>query len=389
MCRFYGDVLLVVKLNPVRIPWVDLLLHYYSAGFPNIAVFSALRHGDSARDKFLSFGARNVTVHLLDDNYGFCDHETIAFSLDAWPNFSGYMYLSDDVLFCFWKALGFPKHLIWRQNPLYKSGMTPGKREIDAVASLFQEEPSLRNVLSVRRLPYAPTSGIYYVPRWVAQGRLFQRLSAVLLRHRTYNEWGTPILLRGVQGTTEHVPLRGRLVWGRQRKQLRRMLSHEAVWYHPVRASGEAFMRVLHYVHREPELGRFTRLSTEELFLSPCLNCATHPRAQLSSKGLYHTCYRASDSLCNASMRRGHSTTLSQFFDQVTDFNAGGVKLPRRVGGNVVVPLSRRGEVNKLELPHEGFWDENVTRAVFGTYYPSLNRSCHRSRWSRPFPQCC
>ena len=37
-CRFFRDVLLVIKLNPVRLLWLDILLNFYGTGFPNIVL---------------------------------------------------------------------------------------------------------------------------------------------------------------------------------------------------------------------------------------------------------------------------------------------------------------------------------------------------------------
>jgi hypothetical protein len=58
-CAFYSDVLLVVKLNPVRLLWLDVLQRFYGRGMPNMVFFSSLRKGErhDGDGKYLGVGS--------------------------------------------------------------------------------------------------------------------------------------------------------------------------------------------------------------------------------------------------------------------------------------------------------------------------------------------
>lgn len=396
-CTFYSDVLLVVKLNPTRILWADALLQFYGTGFQHIVFFSALKRNDTSRHKYLRVGAYNIEVHLLDDNYGFCDHETVARASEWWPDFAGYLFLSDDVLFEFWKLFGASKHSVWKQNPQWRpeSLMTASERR--AVAQLEREHPSLLS--RIRRkgqdafvYPFAATSGVYFVP--TAAVRTFRLVSSTLMAHRTYNEWGTPIALLGAQSASaeEHVTLKGRLIWGKKRLQaLRTMLQSHHTWYHPVRASSETFARMLHWIRSAENVRKDSLISAKVLFAS-CFVCATHRPELILKKGLYHSCKAAESAetgaLCRSERGRAEDnwdlTTRDNMAMTAPKLSTGGLSM---IGGNVHVPRTWIGVANPLEVDHEGFWGKDVTDYVFRTYYPMLNRS-HIAGLGR-YPQCC
>lgn len=396
VCSFYSDVLLVIKLNPVRILWVDLLLNFYGTGFPHIVFFSALRHGDPVLYRPITVGSRNTTVHLVEDNYGFCDHEVVAAASAWFPEYSGYLFLSDDVLFAFWKVIELSKDAIWRQ-PSKNRGieeMTDSERR--AVRDLASELPSVRAAFPApaRSFPFAPTSGIYFVPQSAAAA--FRDVSAVLYRHRTYNEWGTPIVLAAAAAAsgvrTLFIP--GKLQWGKKRFFALKLMHRDRIWYHPVRASGETFLRLTLWIHRvrEPMVAK-TTFSVIDLYSDACLECATHPVNQFVKKGLYHSCREAPphrQEMCPQVARSAHEVgTYTAVVVERSHLE--GVPATQFVGGRVFVPRGWRGLQNPFELAHEGFWGREVTTEVYNSWLPSVNATVRKETlpFTLPFPQCC
>jgi hypothetical protein len=381
-CQFFADVLLVVKLNPVRLLWLDLLLNFYGTGFPHIVFFSSLRKGDTTSGKYLTIGAWDTRVHMIDDNYGFCDHETVAAAMRMWPGrFSGYLYLSDDVLLEFWKLVGNDKTLVWKQKPTSHVARLQ-EAERSAMQELLEKLPQLRHRLDIRNPPFAATSGVYYVPSSTSD--VFQRASTIFLRHRTYNEWGTPIVLQLLHdASVPFVVLHGKLVWGAKRLLARRtMLHYGLTWYHPVRASSETFARMTSLaalLHMDlPSNFTFT---SEQLFTNGCYSCATHLPHLLKKKGLYHSCLREADlTMCSREMQRLHQNSASQgrqrlSLDALAVWHWPSPETRQGlVGGMVHVPADRRHIRNPWELDHEGFWSKEITEYVYNEYLPSLMR---------------
>ena len=390
-CEFYKDVLLVLKLNPVRLLWLDALLNFYGTGFPNIVVFSALQKGDDSLSKWLRVGSRSVLVHLMDDNYGFCDHATVALASQRWPGYKGYMYLSDDVLVLFWKLIGLNKDGLWKQQP----SINPKSDKIDegtlkGIEELNAAPFNLR--LSTKDHLFAATSGVYFVPSTPEVISMFRRVSAVLLKHRSYNEWGTPLLLSIVGGVVDkafkgaagspslastlqqsQTILRGKLVWGWKRVLVKKMMFRTFQWYHPIRAAGEVFMRLTLLLH-EKQMLQESRLP-DDLFTAECLNCASYPLKRRQMKGLLHSCVRAKDSgACT------ESDTKSVW---------PGFKDAALIGGRVVVPPNRRSVDNPLELEHEGFWGKDITVYMYRSHYQHMNRTRHEGRLLEGYPTCC
>lgn len=391
-CKFYDDVLLVVKLNPVRVLWVDLLLHYYSTGFPNIVFFSALRRSDTEVYRPMRVGCRNTLVHFVEDNYGFCDHEVVAAASAWYPQFRGYLFLSDDVLLAFWKLTPFSKDAVWRQPSKLRGieEMTDAERR--AMTNVTAQLPSVRRVFpaGTKGFPFAATSGVYYVPR--SAMHVFRSVSSVLYHHRTYNEWGTPIVLTVAEASaaapTVFIP--GKLQWGKKRFVAVKTMLRDRLWYHPVRASSETFARVTLWAHRAVELTSSTKIPVWDLY-SKCMECATHPGPHVLKKGLYHSCREASAA---DEHRCPVLATTEQSFAAYTEAVVHLSQLPpvpatRLVGGRVVVPKGRQGIVNPFELAHEGFWGSDVTNEVYASWLPSINGTSCLAPFSMPFPQCC
>lgn len=373
-CDFYSDVLLVVKLNPVRLLWLDQLLNFYGTGFPHIVFWSALRPGEK-KVKWMRVGSRNVKVHLVDDNYGFCDHYTVAQSMILFPSFKGYLFLSDDVFFAFWKTLDWSKEVIWKQKPSTNPGAKVTDSEKKAVKEVQAMFPQLRNTVDPNKPLFAPTSGVYFVPRSATQK--FIRLSAIFLLHRTYNEFGTPTILHYVdEGSTMY--LRGKLVWGIKRVLSRRMISRPFIWYHPVRASGELFARLQHFV-RGQQLTQTSSLGGDSMFSNLCMDCATWPVKLRRTKGLYHSCVAdVTDTSCE--QKELGSTAVAEWPQ---------FREAAQIGGKVFVSPQRRNVTSPLELEHEGFWNQEITDFVFDKYLPRMNRTSHNGILVSAFPECC
>jgi hypothetical protein len=392
-CAFFADVLLVVKLNPVRVPWVDLLLNYYSTGFPNIVFFSALRRSDATVYRPLTTGCRNTTIHMVEDNYGFCDHEVVAAASAWYPNYKGYLFLSDDVLLSFWKLTKLSKDAVWRQPSKQRGVEEMTESERRAMLHVAIELPRVRRVFpsGTTRFPFAATSGVYYVPSVVMPD--FRAVSAILYKHRTYNEWGTPIVLTASSEANgvATVNIAGKLQWGRKRFFAVKTLLRDRVWYHPVRASSESFMRMTLWAHSIPLLTASTKVSVRDLFSAHCLECSTHPHDLVIKKGLYHSCREAPVQLRAQCPRvatdEGEFSTYTAAVAERSRID--GVPATTLVGGRVVVPPDRRGASNPFELSHEGFWGGDVTQDVYTRWLPSLNWSSCIAPYSMPFPQCC
>lgn len=381
-CEFFDDVLLVIKLNPTRILWVDFLINLYATAFRHVVFFSALKRGDPTSGAFLRVGSRDTVVHLIDDNYGFCDHETVAQASEWWPDFSGYVFLSDDVLFEFWKVTDLRKDVVWRQKASLRSKEHMTASERAAVDELARTMPDLRLPHSMH-YPFAATSGIYFVPR--ALMATFRRVSHVMMKHRTYNEWGTPIVLASTE-VGPSVLLRGRLVWGKKRFAAFRTMSQDHhIWYHPVRATSETFARVLHWVHSARRLEP-TSVATAAALFHDCFVCASHPSAVVVKKGLYHSCLRAQDdAVCGP-----RDALFDSFTKRVVSLQKlASVPQAALVGGRTVVPPTWLGVPNPFELDHEGFWGAEVTDYVFQQFYPLLNRSTTTGKLLLPMPTCC
>lgn len=239
------------------------------------------------------------------------------------------------------------------------------------------------------RMPFASTSGIYYLPRVGYVLERFANVSAILMRHRTYNEWGTPIAISAAQTmmVSPHaaadgaVHLKGKLVWGAKRFKARRAVRNEHLeWYHPVKANGETFARYTLWLYHIPskKLRAGTSPVHEDLF-QPCLNCATHPQGVIARKGLYHSCFL--DAVACPSL-----PTFDDYTKKVVE--EGRLRVPSIsfVGGRVIVPRDRRMEPNPLELDHEGFWGAEVTDFVFQTYYKRLNDTTQRGELLSRYP---
>lgn len=390
-CTFFQDVLIVIKLNPVRVPWVDLLLNYYSTGFPNIVFFSALRRSDAAMYRPLTTGCRNTTIHMIEDNYGFCDHEVVAAASSWWPNYRGYLFLSDDVLLSFWRLTTLCKDAVWRQPSKLRGVEEMTDSERRAMQQVAIELPRVRRVFpsGTSRFPFAATSGVYYVPSAVMSD--FRDVSALLYKHRTYNEWGTPIVLTAASEaagvTSAFIP--GKLQWGKKRFLAVKTLLRDKLWYHPVRASSETFTRVTMWVQSAPPLSASVKLPVSDLFSHRCLECATHPAEQVIKKGLYHSCREAPlHQLGKCPPIAANEGEWSSYTDVVVERSRlKSVPATKLVGGRVVVPPERRGSTNPFELSHEGFWGAGVTREVYDMWLPSLNGSSCITPYAMPYPQ--
>lgn len=376
-CQFFKDVLLVVKLNPVRLHWLDAIQRFYSAGIPNIEFYSSLKKGDphEGGGKFLVVGAANTTVHLIEDNYGFCDHFAVTTAARAHPEFTGYLFLSDDLLLQFWRLVDFDKTKVWRQQPVYgekKARVTVENSLRTALRELAKELPD-GQVPNEADVPFASTSGVYYIPS--AHAPMFSVASRILLRHRTYNEYGTPIALHVLTGR-DFVPLPGTLVWGKKRLRVRQLLRPGKLWQHPVRATGEVFARVTHAVLSQPEKISKSFELTDAIF-RVCMHCASYPPATRRMKGLLHACFVAAEN----SKCVDPATTIAREWPELSH--------PEHHVGYVHVSPSLHHIDNPFELRHEGFWGESITNYVFNEYYPLLNRTRMVSRQLNPYPECC
>jgi hypothetical protein len=376
-CAFYSDVLLVVKLNPVRLLWLDVLQRFYGRGMPNMVFFSSLRKGErhDGDGKYLGVGQYNTTVHLVEDNYGFCDHFTVVRSMEMWPGkYRGYVFLSDDVMLQFWRLTALSKDHVWRQPPVFgerAAKIAYGKDLLAAVAEI--RAAGHGSNLDESLLPFAPTSGIYYVPASVAP--VFGAVSRVLLKHRTYNEYGTPVALHTVSGK-DFTALPGALVWGKRRLRLRNLLTPKDLWQHPVRATGEVFARANLFVYSVRDLAPADAL-TDDIFTATCLSCATYPSAGRKMKALLHSCVAVPSTRCTETP----AAVVAREWPEVGK--------PETIAGRVVVDAARRLNKCPLELQHEGFWGPAITSFIFEEHYPHLNRSWTHGAILGPFPQCC
>jgi hypothetical protein len=427
-CEFFKNTLLVIKLNPVRLLWLDTLLRFYSLGFQNIVFFAPLEKKDSVdqnrKMEYLRVGEYDTPVHLVDDNYGFCDHETIAKSMQLYGNdLDGFFFLSDDVLMQFWRFAGggFDLSKYWRQQPTRgKIQRTPNHDAAwDDVIALF---PDLKSTLPASRdaAPFASTSGIYFVPtpRGSVVGdedkRRFIAISGILNRHRTYNEWGTPFLLECVSRGAFQV-LRGKLVWGTKRHFVTRIPQLKNLWFHPVRAGSELFARVEALVNArlgdEADAGRrIPELDHSNVFSAEfCFDCATYPLEQRNMKSLLHSCVLVKNP--DVEDDEGGSffvDTCNQKPSQQQQVEAikklwpimGGENVAKFLTGPTFRVRKNRDKIpNAFELNHEGFWNEKVVREVFYETYPKFywkgegEGEDSKKKMSSPFwksyPECC
>eukprot|EP00760_Papus_ankaliazontas_P017812 PhM_4_TR17386/c0_g3_i6/m.32779 len=400
-CDFYSDVLLVIKLNPVRMLWLDILLRFYGTGFPNIIIFSTMDGKDLDKTDMLYIGARRMPVHLFDDNRGFCDHHTVALAMKWFPNtFSGFIYLSDDVQFSFWQTIGFDKTKVWRQRTELRQ-VALSSAEMDPKMKTVIHEANLASLFPTH-IPFASTSGLYYVPKH--HDKEFFRVSRILLKHRTYNEWGTPFVLHSVdKGSFAALP--GKLVWRHRRLQVRGMFSFDRAWLHPVRASGELFSRLVELVH-DPDFSDLRpnsiKMSTEDFFGNTCFACYTNPVAERRAKGLYHTCRlvaansQQQSKICGRKRKSISSYAKEHFPEYRHAHNVGGwvAVLGVDVNGvsnnnNKSLPGGGGGTKNTLEMTHEGFWNAKVSSYIFNSYYPLLNTTQQVHPFLSAYPKCC
>jgi hypothetical protein len=438
-CAHFARTLLVVKLNPVRLLWLDALLRFYSAGFPHIAFYAPSRKtpaggpaGDHSTAKgWALVGQYDTMVRFVPDNYGFCDHETVADAMtlngpaingSAAPYFTGYIFLSDDVLLQFWRLPSEAKLDLSRayHQTFHKGTIERSPNHAAALEELFVALPHLKSVVNAKDPPFGSTVGVYYVPH--AMALAFTTASRIHLRHSTYNEWGTPLVLTAAD-EGKYLPLRGKLIWGPKRHYARRVFNHaDHVWQHPVRASSETFARATHFLYTtivplsqqqkgQPEYpATLPRLDSGAMFDAPCLRCAAHPIEQRAMKSLFHSCVALDASVC----------TCGRGVDVPKGTRGGGANAtggtrslralsqrqlveawPKLPGGNRAAPLiggcvAAAGAaavveefVCEWELAHEGFWNDGTVRAVYDELIPSLRAMRRSSLAWQPFPRCC
>ena len=376
-CAFFQDKLLVVKLNPVRLHWLDFLQRFYAAGMPNVVFFSSLRRGSphDGGGQYLQLGRFNTTVALVEDNYGFCDHYTVATAMTRYANrFAGFVFLSDDVMLQYWRLTNLDVSKVWRQRPVYgekAAGIAMGPELKAALREMHESAPKGAFTVDMHAPPFASTSGVYYVPASLAN--VFVPVSKMLLKHRTYNEYGTPIVLHAAGGKN-FVTLPGALVWGKKRLRARKMLSDADLWQHPVRATGELFARATVFLYTTKDLVAQLPLR-DRMFDETCLSCASYPSAGRKMKAIYHSCVASEHQ--NDCVLNPTQAALKEWPE---------LRAPEQCGGKVHVPPERSHTKCPFELQHEGFWGKSITNYVFEEYYPHINRTRLVSRLFDPFP---
>ena len=396
-CTFFSDVLLVVKLKPTRLLWLDLLLNFYGTGFPHIVFFSSLRKGDTADGKYLTIGTRDVKVHLVDDNYGLADHETVAAAMRKWPGrFAGFFYLSDDVLLQFWKLLMYDKRGSWRVP--YQLASTRRKQlstvvipstVLDVMQRIASDARIAEHVarrVSQQSPPYSHINGAFYVPSFVEQS--FVLLSSILRSAHCPNAYGTQLLLTYTdEGFTRQI-IPGQFA-DRRNLQARHLLRDATLtWYWPVRASSETFARFMLVVHESTRLSPRDHFPADVLFRRACMNCAKYPPTLAAKRGgPFHSCFAIDPEYCGASMvgegggkgkakERKRRVLVAETLPEV----AVG-------GGNVYVPPDRMFVRSPLER------DSDVVsgheEAIFDTLYGLRNVTKCTARILSRFPRCC
>jgi hypothetical protein len=389
-CRFFADVLLVVKLNPVRLLWLDILLNFYGTGFPHIVFFSSLRKGDTTSGKYLTIGTRDVKVHLVDDNYGVADHETVATAMRMWPGrFSGYLYLSDDVLLEFWKLLFFDKRGSWRVPFQVASLQTKRLTNLvipEAVVSAIRAvsaDPRIESVVAQRVVesspPFSFINGVFYVPASVSP--LFATLSGILRAHHCPNAYGTQMLLSYTdEGFTKQI-IPGKYGGRRGLQPLSLLRDSSLIWYWPVRATSESFARFMLVVHGTTRLGVNDHFDVDTLFRSVCMNCAKYPPLLAARRGPFHSCFAAHMSECAASKEPavpGGGDQRRRRYGEVPDPASGGLLFVPPDRMLVRSPLERESDVVS-----------GNEEAVFDTLYGLRNVTQCTSRILSRFPHCC
>lgn len=413
VCAAFSSTLLVLKLNPTRLLWLDALLRFYSAGFQHIAVYTAQRPGSPS--DWLLVGQYDFPVKVLDDNLGFCDHQTVADAMHSYPKFDSYIFLSDDVLFQFWRARAFNPLRMWRQLPT-KSTLPKSNRTDAAIAAVLEAYPDLASVIDAKlkspslRGFFAATSGIYHVhaPLSTVAGRddrlRFQRISSILRQHGTYNEFGTPFLLECLDRGS-YVVLQGKLVWGKKRllavsipPPANQKPPDQLVFMHPVRASSELFARAAHFLFTrltELDAAPHIGITSDALFFSSSsaavMDCATHKQSLRKVKGLLHSCAVAGPS-ASCDGVKGAADNGQGSADQVATLwkAMSGKHVAKLVAGRFCVSSPQRDQAAcEVELEHEGFWNAKIYREIFEQHYAMINKTRMRSKSWTAYPDCC
>ena len=390
-CRFFRDVLLVIKLNPVRLLWLDILLNFYGTGFPNIVFFSSLRKGDTSSGKYLTIGSRDVKVHLIDDNYGFCDHETVAAAMAMWPGqYSGYLFLSDDVLLEFWKLLYFDLKGSWRVSfqlagTKKSSTVTIPQAVTNAIRAIHADpriDPSMAGRVREESPPFSFINGVFYVPSSASQQ--FIVLSDILKRSHCPNAFGTQMILSYVdEGFTKQI-IPGKYAGRRSLQPVVLLRDATLTWYWPVRATSETMARMMIVVHETDALGVQDHFSATTLFDKYCMNCAKYPQLLASRRGPYHNCFASAPDYCSpdplAAMHGGAGGELRRG-KRIVD------TVDPALGGRLFVPPDRVFVKSPLERDSDVVTGKE--EVVFDSLYGLRNVTKCTARILARFPHCC
>ena len=369
-CWLFRGTLLVIHVKLVRLLWVDFLLRFYGAGFPNVVFFSTVDPKYSSLDMaangtrytFLHVGDRRTPVFLTAARCHRCAHlQVLVAAASLFPNWEGYLQVEDDVFIQYWKCASWKKEVHWSRFVNIKGSVERGRSLAASLASLTQQFPDVAHRLSKLRSPQPQKPTMLYIPN-----RSIPRF--VLLFHvlHPFNEVGAAFVIY-LMG--DGVTFSGRLLRGDDRIHERRLFMMPGyLFYAPVPASGETVARMVVVLNTRQVSAEF-EVGKVDFYERHCFSCASYPFAKRQTFGFYHSCRIVyDDSRCAPQVRSGFAT----------------------ISGRVRVDPERDGVMCPFQTAFEVEDSSAMTlRYLFHSHLPLLNTTVQKSPLLEPFPQCC
>ena len=231
----FNDTLLVITFNFPLYESLPLLYSMYRSAFPNIYVCGPKTNKTTTRT------AIENSVNFLDIHKGYYAYDCVSEAILRHQNYSGYLFLMDDVLLNFWTLQGFSFNRLWEgpKQPIAVGKFSPPsqwywwqsrwgrnncQKAYNEVHHMKKDSPETsiiasemlsklrRNGNGVSRC-FRGRSDIFYVPRKFA--KRFSMLSSIFRKHEVFLEIAVPTIFRMLDRAENFEILHGHYLPGR------------------------------------------------------------------------------------------------------------------------------------------------------------------------------